>query len=249
MDPKTLKIDLLVHDLKTPLAIIDAGVKSLLKNPEKYGPISKKQEKVLNRVYRNSRLTQRLVADILELGKSREGKINLDYVTPESLIRQALIEIFDLHNSGVSDDIKQCGSLKDLETVLDSADIAIESDESVWLRSFLLDEAKMLQIIRNLISNALKYKKTSVKIRCVQTDESLSLSVRDDGEGIPLKNQQQIFECYFQMDPRPDSIVRGHGLGLAGAMILANDMGGALSLESDTGKGAEFTITMPIKSC
>lgn len=249
MDRKTLKIDLLVHDLKTPLAIIDAGVQSLLKNAEKFGPVTEKQEKVLKRVYRNTKLTQRLVSDILELGKSREGRINLDYVTPESIIRQALIEIFDLHNSGVSDDIRRCGSFEELGDVLTAANIEIESGASVWSRRFLLDEAKMLQIVRNLISNALKYKKSTVNIRCEQTGENLSLSVRDDGEGIPLKHQQQIFECYFQMDPSPDSIVRGHGLGLAGAMILANDMGGALSLESDTGKGAEFTVTMPIKSC
>ena len=66
----------------------------------------------------------------------------------------------------------------------------------------------------------------------------LTLAVKDDGEGIPALYHQQIFECYFQVDPHEGCPVRGHGLGLAGVMILVEDMGGQLLLESDAGKGA-----------
>jgi signal transduction histidine kinase len=69
--------------------------------------------------------------------------------------------------------------------------------------------------------------------------------VKDDGEGIPADYHQRIFECYFQMDAKNSSCVRGHGLGLAGVQVLLEDMGGQLFLESDLGKGATFFVKIP----
>ena len=70
--------------------------------------------------------------------------------------------------------------------------------------------------------------------------------VADDGEGIPSGYHEKIFECYFQMDGQRDYCVRGHGVGLAGVMVLVEDMGGRLYLESDVGKGATFSVKIPM---
>jgi signal transduction histidine kinase len=67
-----------------------------------------------------------------------------------------------------------------------------------------------------------------------------------EGEGIPSAYHQKIFECYFQMDSERDHCVRGHGLGLAGVLILVEDLGGQLFLESDVGKGARFLVEVPL---
>jgi len=71
--------------------------------------------------------------------------------------------------------------------------------------------------------------------------------VRDDGEGIPLDFHKKIFESYFQMDIKDSHTVRGHGLGLAGSMVLIEDMGGKLSLESSEGNGAKFIVSVPLR--
>ena len=71
-------------------------------------------------------------------------------------------------------------------------------------------------------------------------------SVQDDGLGIPPKYHKKIFEAYFQMDKIEENNVRGHGLGLAGALILVEEMGGELLLESDVGKGAKFIVLLPL---
>jgi K+-sensing histidine kinase KdpD len=73
MNREKIKIDLLIHDLKVPLAVIESGITLLLQKPEKYGRLTEKQKKVLNRTLRNTRVTQMLVNDLLELGRSREG--------------------------------------------------------------------------------------------------------------------------------------------------------------------------------
>jgi len=73
---KRIKTDLLIHDLKVPLAVVETGIISLLQRREKYGPITEKQEKVLARALRNTKVIQSLVNDILELGKSRKRRVS-----------------------------------------------------------------------------------------------------------------------------------------------------------------------------
>lgn len=108
-----------------------------------------------------------------------------------------------------------------------------------------MDESKMKQVLRNLLNNALKYRKERIELSVQEKDKGLCISVGDDGEGIPLDYHDRIFECYFQMDMEEQHCVRGHGLGLAGVMILVEDMGGSLDLESDLGKGTLFSVRVP----
>ncbi|MCP4668174.1 MAG: sensor histidine kinase, partial [Deltaproteobacteria bacterium] len=108
MNKGRIKIDLLIHDLKGPLAVIEAGVISLVKRPEKYGALTKKQEKVLRRILRNTKTTKRLVGDALELGRSREGVVNATNFRLSDLIEQALIEAFDLTDTETAEKVKSC---------------------------------------------------------------------------------------------------------------------------------------------
>jgi len=87
-----------------------------------------------------------------------------------------------------------------------------------------------------------------VELEVDKKDVYLVFSVKDDGEGIPSIYHKKIFESYFQMDVTDSSTVRGHGLGLAGVMILVEDMGGELFLESDEGKGAKFIVKLPLEN-
>ena len=243
-----IKIDLLIHDLKVPLAVIDAGVSSMLNRREKYGPLTEKQERVLRRVLRNTRVTQTLVNDALELGRSREGIVNMGDSRISEVIEQSLVEIFDLADGQTSEKIKACSELCELRRVLEEKGLLLFIDEGLWCQQVRLDRAKVTQILRNLLGNALKYRRARVELHVERSDAFLVLSVKDDGEGIPATHHERIFECYFQMDGSQVCTVRGHGLGLAGVMVLVEDLGGELTLDSDEGQGARFQVRIPIST-
>ena len=241
-----IKIDLLIHDLKVPLAVIQAGLTSILERREKYGPLTEWQEKVLTRALRNTRVTQTLVGDALELGRSREGIVNLSNCRISDVVRGTLVEVFDLADDQIAEKIKNLKELDSLRKTLEENGIGLLIDETLWSQEICLDEVKLSQILRNLLGNALKYRKRRVELRVERTDISLVLSIKDDGDGIPSAYHKKIFECYFQMDAGDACPVRGHGLGLAGVMVLVEDLGGKLFLDSDEGQGARFLVKVPL---
>lgn len=249
MSKQRIKFNLLIHDLKVPLAVIEAGILSLLQRTDKYGPITEKQENVLRRVLRNAKITQTLVNDALEVGRSSEGIITKNRFIMSYLINQSLVELFDLTDYEATDRIRDCQDLQTFKQVLSAKGIILDIDERLWCKEVVLDERKMSQILRNLLSNALKYRKDKVQICISLEDGSLTVSVIDDGQGIPAPFHENIFRCYFQMDDQKEHCVRGHGLGLAGVMVLVEDMGGELFLESDVGRGAKFSVTVPVMDC
>ena len=245
MGRRRIKFDFLIHDLKVPLAVIEAGILSLVQKKDKYGPLTDKQMKVMERILRNTIVTRTLVNDALELGRSAEGIINSSEFSVATFVEQTLVEIFDLNDHEAAERIKKCSSLRSLQETISEQGVLIDIQESLWCRNVVLDESKVKQIFRNLLNNALKYRKKEVVLKMKESDNALFISVKDDGEGIPSSYHQKIFECYFQMDMRTDHCVRGHGLGLAGVMVLVEDMGGQLFLESDSGKGATFSVKIP----
>ncbi|MCP4680886.1 MAG: HAMP domain-containing histidine kinase [Desulfobacterales bacterium] len=245
-----IKVDFLIHDLKSPLVVIEAGTASLLNGLEKYGPLTEKQKKVLKRILRNTKITQALVNDTLELGRAKRGIFKVSTFTLSNLIRQVLVGIFDLTDSHTSEKINHCASLHGLKGLLRKKGVFLLIDEALWNQEVLLDEVKIKQIIRNLLNNALKHRKSLVEFDVNKKEDHIIFSVKDDGKGIPPAYHQKIFESYFQADDADglnECGVRGHGLGLACVMVLSEDMDGKVSLESDEGKGTKFLVTVPLK--
>jgi signal transduction histidine kinase len=226
--------------------VIETGLLSLLQKEDKYGPLTSKQHKVLERVLRNTKVTKLLVNDALEVGRSREGIMNKTTFPIHKLITQSLVEIFDLNDYETAEALEKNEDLLLIEKMLFEKGIDLAIDEQLWSMEIYLDEGKVNQILRNLLSNALKYRKARIDIHFKLENDLLSFSISDDGEGIPESYHQKIFESYFQMKGDIDYCVRGHGLGLAGVLILVEEMGGQLSLESDKGKGAKFMVRLPL---
>ncbi len=245
MQKNRIKLEFLVHDLKVPLAVIEAGISSLLQKQDKYGPLTDKQLRVLERALRNAIVTQRLVNDVLELGRSSEGVVIKSRFLIAEFVEAALVEIFDLTDHDTTERIKECSSLQSLQGTLSRKGVYLDVVHGLWEKEVCLDESKTKQILRNLLNNALKYRKERLEIKLYEESGFLCFSVKDDGEGIPSSYHDKIFECYFQMDPRSSHCVRGHGLGLAGVLVLIEDMGGSMLLDSDVGKGASFLVKIP----
>lgn len=119
-------------------------------------------------------------------------------------------------------------------------------DRDLWSRELHLDESMIRQILRNLLQNALRYRKARLELQGRQRKNRLVLAVVDDGKGIPGAYHRKIFESYFQMDPDESRIERGHGLGLARTKVLVENLGGDLSLQSEEDQGAAFIVSLPL---
>ncbi len=242
-----IKTEILIHDLKVPISVINAGARSLLERQDTYGPLTEKQIKVLNRIVRNTLATQRLVNDVLELGRSREGVMICSHFTVASLVVGVLVEVFDLADPNVADTVRKVTTYADLEQVIAGAGVTLAFQKSTWEACVCLDAAKVRQILRNLVTNAFKHRTARVDIRGMIEDNSLTLWVKDDGRGIPRADHQRIFDTYFTTGGSIEDAIQSHGLGLAGVMVLLRDMGGEMALESDAGHGAEFKVSIPLK--
>lgn len=243
-----IKVDLLIHDLKVPLAVIESGVASLLNKTETYGPLTEKQRKVLSRLFRNVRTGQTLLKDVLELRRCQDGDVKHTSVMLSNFIKQALIEMFDLVDCDTSEEIKQCILLPHLREMLEEKGFLLIVDEGLWCQEVCMDVAKMQQVLRNLLNNALKHRKNHVELMIRKEIEHIVFSVRDDGEGIPSAYHNKIFDDYFQIDHAETYSVRGHGLGLTGVRALLTEMGGTLFLESQEGDGTKFLVEVPCPS-
>ena len=248
MRRERIKIDLLIHDLKVPLAVIEAGLTSMMNRQEKYGPITQKQERVFNRALRNTKVLKALVGDALELGRSEEGIVFYSSFPLADLIEETLVEILDLTDTVISEKLKKCEGLMHFKKTLEEKGIILSIDETLWEQKIRQDEAKIKQILRNLLNNALKYRKSRVELGIDCKEDFVILSVQDDGEGIPASYHKKIFDCYFQLEATSTCSVRGHGLGLAGVMVLVEDLGGEMLLNSDEGQGANFLVKIPLNT-
>ena len=115
--------------------------------------------------------------------------------------------------------------------------------------TIISDESKIERVLANLLGNAFKFtpRRGSVTIDARTDNENLIFSVRDTGIGIANEFQAKIFEKFYQVD---SSITRGYGgigMGLAIAREIVQALGGQIRVESEEGKGATFTVTVPKK--
>lgn len=233
----------LVHDLKNPINIIESGARSLIDKPDRYGVLNAKQEKVIKRMLRNAVRLRHLTNSMLEVDMATLGIVNHSECIPLEIVRESLVEVFDLVDPSVSDALEDESDLEKFSAILKSHDVYLEASAEELSTRVVTDETKLSLIITNLLSNAFKYKAKSVFLRVRVNDEAITISVRDDGPGIPDSYHQQIFDQYFQCEKVEGFPVRGHGLGLAGAQALADALGGTLSLCKGA-KGAEFVVTV-----
>lgn len=241
MTIKNIQTAHLVHDLKNPVNIIEAGARSLLENSERYGPLTPRQEKVIRRMLRNALKLRQLANSMLEVDMASKGILKPSDSTLAKILRNALVEVFDIVDPGVSDALQDTSSFDSFVEILRNNEVVLDAEEIQLNRMIQVDDTKLCLILTNLLSNAFKYRQKSVYLKCRADQEYVTVWVRDDGPGIPPCYHQQIFDQYFQYCKADDFPVRGHGLGLAGAQALAEALGGKLTIQN-TEEGAEFMV-------
>lgn len=237
-------IDLLIHDLRSPLAVISASAKGLLLNREKEGGLTDKQLSALERIRRNTAKAQGLLQEIIEISCSREGLFRKEPFLIEKVIVESILDVIETTSPDIGEMLFQTQNTQVIRDLLKTHGVFIEVTGKYTQSLFPHDPKKIRQVLRNLIGNAFKFRRQRVSITA-DGEKDLILSVEDDGPGIPPGKQNAIFERFVQLDGqiRPD--VSGHGLGLTGVKALVSAMKGEITLVSSEETGTRFTVRIP----
>ena len=216
------------HELRTPISAI-MGLSTLLLNGGD-GDLTKEQRKQIEIIRRAADTLASLVNDLLDLSKADAGKLTL------RISRFAVNDVL----SGLR------GMLRPL--IPQGSPVTLEMEDPQGFPNLETDEGKLAQILRNLISNAIKFtERGEVRVSVSLTGYgAAAFRVRDTGIGISKEDQQKLFREFVQIDSAIQRKVKGTGLGLALSKRMANLLAGDILVESETGKGSQFTVIVPL---
>ena len=243
---RELQIEFLVHEMKDPFSVIETGVRTLLEKKERFGALSPRQEKILVRILRNTRRAQGMLNDLLEIGRSEAGCFLCCKFHPTDTIYDVLMDSVEAVLGSDSESAATLGEPHHLLEFLTHHGIFLDIAPSLFHLEMYQDEIKFRQIVGNLIKNALYHRDERIEIRMAGRKELLFIEVTDDGPGIEPAHHQTIFQRYTRINDRDVPNRRGHGLGLAGALISARSIGGNIEIHSREGVGATFRLILPI---
>ncbi len=215
------------HELRTPLNSIIGFSDMLLE--QAYGELNKKQIRVTGNISKSGKHLLNLINNILDISKVEAGKLELKYTnfklaTKLNMIRNLLSPIADRKN------------------------IKIEIEMDINLTNIYADEDKFVQIMYNLVDNAIKfsYENSLVKIGARNKENMLEITVKDSGIGIKVEDQYKLFKPFSQIDSLSLGKSQGTGLGLSLVKQIVNLHEGYVWFKSSPEKGSIFAFAIPI---
>lgn len=214
------------HELRTPLSILRGYLETLLENP-KQAP--EELLRIFEVMERHSNRLNLLVDDVLSLARLEGPGMALDLTT----IHPAVFL------SGIMRDWEKKFAAKKLRAKLDLPDD---------LPPFKADEARLQDVIYNLLDNAVKYSPLGgqITVSAAQSDGHITLGVRDNGAGIPARDLPRIFERFYRADKARQREFGGTGLGLSIVKHIAQLHGGTVEAESELGRGTTVRVHLPV---
>ncbi len=213
------------HELRTPLNAI-IGFSDLL-SEQMSGALSPKQQRFVNHIQQGARHLLALINDILDLSKVEAGRM-------------------ELNRENVPVAVVLADVLTGMRAAAGAKNIAIHSSIGPDVLAFA-DRIRFKQVLFNLLSNAVKFTPEGGRIwlDAMERRGRLTVSVSDTGLGIPLEEQEAIFDAFHQAGATTKGIKEGTGLGLAITKRLIEEHGGRIWVESEPGKGARLSFTIP----
>lgn len=208
------------HELRTPLTLIADPIEHIVNDEN----LTKQQRNMLQIVEKNVSILMRLVNEILDFRKIQNKKMELT------------LSEFELTHY-----LKEWVST--FESIATKRKIKVDLITPAPIR-LCADIYKVERICYNLLSNALKYTSEggSITIKAKSTDETVEICIKDTGKGIAKEDIKHIFDRFYQVR---NSNKDGTGIGLAIVKAFTELQGGTAKVESEVGKGSEFTITLP----
>lgn len=224
---KTKFLSNVSHEFRTPLNSIISLARLLADRMD--GDLTPEQMKQVSFIESSARSLQEMVNDLLDLAKVEAGKIR---------IRPKQFEVHELFSA-----LK--GMLKPL--LADNTSVELIFEDAQAMPKLYTDEGKVSQILRNLISNALKFTPAGqVKVAAqTEREDFILFSVKDTGIGIAPEHHEDIFREFSQVENPLQERHRGTGLGLPLCRNLSLLLGGKIWLESEPGRGSSFYVLLP----
>lgn len=236
-------IDLLIHDLTGPISIVLTSAKNLLTKKEKYGTTDKQIE-ILERIYRNSNKAKALLHELVEVYRSEEGRFSKQSLSLTDVVRESLLDAYEIIDPGKAQSLLSCTTNDEFFKTLRAGHIVITMSGKFADAPFLHDYQKIRQILRNLISNALKHRRKGL-VLVVDGDSDLIISVSDDGLGLSKEEQATIFNRFADLKDKTIIPSQGLGFGLSCVKTLVEAIGGEITVKSGEGEGTCFTVRIP----
>ncbi len=244
MSDKDYLYDLLVHDLVGPLAVVATTVSNLLAKTDRYGVLSESQRQCLERVQRNTLKAQGLVQDILEVARSEEALFRSSPFAVRDLIREAIVESVESFAPTLREEMSNSLSEVELKKILGAHGISWDISGKYASVAFAHDRRKVLQIVRNLVSNALKYRARYMDVS-VTGESDLIVAVSNDGPGIPERDREALYKRFVRIQNSNVNDAPGLGLGLFCIKALVEGMHGEISLGSRERFNTCFRVRIP----
>ncbi|MGE1172813.1 sensor histidine kinase KdpD [Pseudomonas sp. BW7P1] len=226
-DLKSRFLSYMSHEFRTPLGSI-LSINSLLAD-ELDGPLSPEQHKQVAFVSSAARELSDMVDDLLDLAKIEAGRIS---------ISPAWFDMFDLF-----------AALRGMfRPIVDASAVDLIFEEPVGLPRLYTDDKKLAQILRNFISNSLKFTtRGEVRVSArLEGQDKVRFAVSDTGIGIAAELHGALFEDFSQVDSPLQKRLRGTGLGLSLCKRFATLLGGEVGMQSAPGIGSTFFVIIPL---
>ena len=217
------------HQLRTPLSAIKWFMEMLIN--EDAGPLNMEQISYLTQAYETNENMIDLVNSLLNISRIESGRLAIE---PEEI-----------------DVVTFCESIyNEIKTVASEKKQKVDIIKpKIKLKKILTDARLFRQVIQNLLSNAVKYtpEKGKIVFTISKNDEGfVQFDVKDNGLGIPLSQQDKIFQKFFRADNVMQTEVEGTGLGLYVCKSIIEMLGGKIWFDSEENKGATFSCTLPL---
>ena len=211
------------HELRNTLATVKTAVFCL--NDDLTGPLTPRQTRLVQMISRNVDRQVKIIDNILDLARFKSGKIKVTYHPVEL--------------SGIIDEISQEFQIKNKAQRL-----LLELPDNLPIVHG--DPDLLVQVLRNLLDNAFRFARTQVTIKAADASAEVSLSVMDDGAGIPKERIGELFNQFVQLDrPKGGNGYKGTGLGLAICKEIIEAHRGRIWAESGDGAGTSFNFVLP----
>jgi len=220
-------ISLASHQLRTPITIIKWGIEALLHKMKK--KLARDELDQIDKIYKGSEKMAALVDDLLNVSRLEAGRLifKKEFAQLEEML-DAIIKEYELYLEK-----------KKMKLFFEKPASSLPKVE--------IDREKIRQVIIILLDNAIKYspKGKKIQIKLSHQDETILFSIKDEGIGIPVSQQKEVFTKFFRAENISEETGTGLGLYLAQGLVRAH--GGKIWFESEEGKGTTFYFTLPIK--
>ena len=222
---------LITHELKTPLAVTNLAlqaIKHLCKDE-----VTERVGKYITIINQNTNRELRLVKNLLDITRISSSQVKMN------MTNFNIVYVIE-------------GIVSSVQLYAEQKNVNLKFTSKLSVKNIYFDEEKIERILLNLLSNALKFTSSgksitvSLSVKKHKKANMISISVQDEGLGIPEDKQKIIFERFGQADSTLSRQAEGTGLGLYLVKLLVNILGGEILLKSQVGKGSTFTVLLPV---